>query len=87
LLWWVGSHMKRRYRRGASPHRAIELFHIGMWTHLYLSVMFLLVLVSVHAWVVIAFWVLGFLHDIYVFMRIASATRTQRGFSGFFWFD
>ena len=29
LLWWVGSHMKRRYRRGASPHRAIELFHIG----------------------------------------------------------
>eukprot|EP00301_Raphidiophrys_heterophryoidea_P026128 c8941_g1_i1.p1 GENE.c8941_g1_i1~~c8941_g1_i1.p1 ORF type:complete len:173 (+),score=25.86 c8941_g1_i1:1-519(+) len=66
-------HMRDRYRH--MPHRAVQFFHIGMLLHMYLMVIFLLSIVSVNAWTVIAFWALGFLQDIIVFIRVHSAAR------------
>eukprot|EP00298_Acanthocystis_sp_HF-20_P019877 c24358_g1_i1.p1 GENE.c24358_g1_i1~~c24358_g1_i1.p1 ORF type:complete len:176 (+),score=27.93 c24358_g1_i1:33-530(+) len=74
--------LRSRYRQ--NHQRAIEIFHIESIIHIYLNLVFLLVIISVHGWVVLFFWIIGFLQDLFVFMRIHATRASSAPFPGFF---
>eukprot|EP00300_Choanocystis_sp_HF-7_P024117 c25518_g1_i1.p1 GENE.c25518_g1_i1~~c25518_g1_i1.p1 ORF type:complete len:178 (-),score=26.99 c25518_g1_i1:195-728(-) len=76
-------YMQRKYHD--EPHRALQLFHVGMVVHMYLNLIFLLAIISVQAWVAMLVWIPLFTQDLVIFVRIHASVRVSHpDFGGVF---